>query len=382
MKIVYLHSTIWPSNSPSAVFVTYYTSALAETGAEVELIVQQASGNQSAAEVLEDHFGLKPRPNWRISALSVKGAKHNIRRRRFYRKVKERLKAINAEGEPDICITRSLSLLPMLLDSALSAGKSRIFFESHDFFSRFSAVKHRGFQAYKNFFRERIYIPKTHGLICLQKTQSELYRSVYPEIKIIHLPTGCREFDSRTSAKGKFTAVYVGSLDMHKGMGDALDIWRGWQKPPRLLIVGGRSPSEVDSMKEKIKSLALEEHITVIPWQKPAAIPMILQQADVGLLPLQDNFFNRYLTFPLKLMDYLAAGLPVIAKKLPTIESVLQDGVDSILMDELSSAEFRTNLEKLRCDEEFYNNLKQNIIKKGKELSWRRRAELSLDLLS
>ena len=43
---------------------------------------------------------------------------------------------------------------------------------------------------------------------------------------------------------------------------------------------------------------------------------MYLSQIDVGLTPYADSHFNRA-SFPLKTLEYLAAGLPVVSTDLP-----------------------------------------------------------------
>lgn len=43
------------------------------------------------------------------------------------------------------------------------------------------------------------------------------------------------------------------------------------------------------------------------------------QSFDVGIVPYRDDAFNRA-SFPLKVFDYLAAGVPVVSSRLPAIE--------------------------------------------------------------
>ena len=45
---------------------------------------------------------------------------------------------------------------------------------------------------------------------------------------------------------------------------------------------------------------------------------------DVGLVPYGDTEFNKY-SFPMKTLEYLAAGRPVVATSLPAIRSLDTD---------------------------------------------------------
>lgn len=47
-------------------------------------------------------------------------------------------------------------------------------------------------------------------------------------------------------------------------------------------------------------------------------VPAYLQALDVGLIPYTDSAFNRA-SFPLKMLEYLAAGLPVVSSDLPAV---------------------------------------------------------------
>jgi teichuronic acid biosynthesis glycosyltransferase TuaH len=58
-----------------------------------------------------------------------------------------------------------------------------------------------------------------------------------------------------------------------------------------------------------------------VVWMGPQpfeALPGLLAQADVGLVPYADTPFNQA-SFPLKTVEYLAAGLPVVATDLSAI---------------------------------------------------------------
>jgi hypothetical protein len=45
-------------------------------------------------------------------------------------------------------------------------------------------------------------------------------------------------------------------------------------------------------------------------------------EASAGLIPLEDDYYNRNLTCPAKGLDYLAHGLPTIASDLPSTRSL------------------------------------------------------------
>lgn len=58
-----------------------------------------------------------------------------------------------------------------------------------------------------------------------------------------------------------------------------------------------------------------------------ADLPTVLRGADIGLIPYAINDLTRSV-FPMKVYEYLAAGLPVLATPLPALEGV--DGVERV----------------------------------------------------
>ncbi len=383
MKIVYLHTTVFPSNSPSASFVTYYTHALAAAGAETHLVVQRPQDGGDVNDVLRTFFGLEPLPTLTVHALGGARAGRGGGRASYYRQVAHLLRHDPRLANPDLVITRSLSLLPTVLRFKARMGARRVFFETHDFFADFGKSHSLNVSGIRKGLRERWYLPRTDGILCLQPSQMELYRRVFPTCRLVHLPTGCRTFAAAPAlpVAHPFTVVYVGSLDPHKGVGDLLNLWAQWPEAPRLRIIGGTKAAHVEAMRAEVARLGAGDRVELIAWKAPGDLPPYLQDADVGVLPLRDTFFNRHLTFPLKMMDYMAAGLPIIAKRLPTTESVLEHGVDSLLVDAFDPATVRAAVDALRGDPARYRQLKEGMARKATAYSWRRRAEKTFALV-
>jgi teichuronic acid biosynthesis glycosyltransferase TuaH len=82
-----------------------------------------------------------------------------------------------------------------------------------------------------------------------------------------------------------------------------------------VVVVGPRTEREPDTAEELDR---LFEH-PMVSWlgpHRPEQLPGYLHAASVGLTPYLDNEFNRA-SFPLKTLEYLAAGLPVVSTDLP-----------------------------------------------------------------
>lgn len=80
-----------------------------------------------------------------------------------------------------------------------------------------------------------------------------------------------------------------------------------------LLLVGPRDPRwEPD----RFERLVARPTVVWTDRQPHAALPGYFAQMDVGVTPYTDSAFNRA-SFPLKTLEYLAAGLPTVTTDLP-----------------------------------------------------------------
>ena len=88
-----------------------------------------------------------------------------------------------------------------------------------------------------------------------------------------------------------------------------------------LLLVGPRDPSFVP---ERFAALAARPDVHYAGPQRFDDLLPYLKKIDVGVVPYADGRFNRN-SFPLKTLEYLAAGRPVVSTPLPAVRSLETD---------------------------------------------------------
>ncbi|MEV8509131.1 glycosyltransferase [Actinoplanes sp. NPDC051475] len=139
-----------------------------------------------------------------------------------------------------------------------------------------------------------------------------------------------------------------------------------------LLIVGPVAPG-YDSAR--FEALAGRPNVC---WTGPkpyAEMPSYLRLIDVGLTPYADNAFNRA-SFPLKTLEYLAAGRGVVATPLPAVTWLGTDLVSTAATPEEFAARVRQALAVPRTPE-----LAARRRAFAREHSWDRRAHQIAELL-
>lgn len=91
-----------------------------------------------------------------------------------------------------------------------------------------------------------------------------------------------------------------------------------------LLLVGAPSPS---FDMTRLDSLASHPNVQCVGAKPFEDLPSYLRVIDVGLLPYGDSEFNRG-SFPLKMLEYLAAGRATVATGLPAVRWLDTDLID------------------------------------------------------
>lgn len=109
----------------------------------------------------------------------------------------------------------------------------------------------------------------------------------------------------------------------------------------------------------------------------PAQMPQVLQQLDIAVAPYPpgDHYFS-----PLKVYEYLAAGLPVVSSAIGTLPEVLQDGRAGLLVTPGDVTELSTALATLVTDPDRRGELGRRARELAvAEHDWRLRCRTILD---
>lgn len=125
----------------------------------------------------------------------------------------------------------------------------------------------------------------------------------------VHLPSPIAGFIGQVNARTDFTLLEAVA---DSGMS--------------LLIVGPCANREL----ERLRALGARPNVAWVGPQPFDQIPAYLGHIDVGLVPYADTAFNRS-SFPLKALEYLAAGRPVVSTSLPGV--LWLDGADITTAD-------------------------------------------------
>ena len=112
----------------------------------------------------------------------------------------------------------------------------------------------------------------------------------------------------------EFTLIYVGNVVGWSGLDTvvaALPEVLASGQTLRVVIVGDGLPGYVAGLRAQVQSLGLRELVRFVGRVPNDQIGEWLAQADVGLALFRPEPYRRY-AFPLKVVEYMAAGLAVL----------------------------------------------------------------------
>jgi glycosyltransferase involved in cell wall biosynthesis len=121
------------------------------------------------------------------------------------------------------------------------------------------------------------------------------------------------------------------------------------------------------------------EGVRIAPRPTPVEeIPARLAQAHLGVVPtLRDDFTE--LLLPVKLLEYVHMGLPVVASRLPVIERYFGD--DVLLAEPGDPASIAAAIEGVRAEPELARMRAEAASTQLAEIEWRRQREQYLELV-
>jgi glycosyltransferase involved in cell wall biosynthesis len=353
-------------------FITYNAIGIAQNHIETHLVVINNSDEETDV-LLQRVFDTACPPNLFIHRLDVSS------HWKFYRQSISLIAHLLDENTT--IVTRAISFLPHLLWFR-RIHRCKILYESHDFYwdlRRRPNVKKR--KKWKHSLYERLFIPRTDGLICLQKTQKNLYRRYLPDdFPIAVHRTGIHRLQASDIPSRHNILAYIGSLDRHKGIDNILKLARCFNNEYTIQILGGKTERELETFRELLSQEGLGEKIHISGWLTKSELHCYLTKVKWGLIPLHNTFFNSYITSPLKLFDFYAHGIPVLVSDLPTLRELVEPGKTGFLVDWTDKESI---LRALQIPEQEYAKMVEHILQHAQNnLLWRQRAQHLLEFIS
>ncbi|GEM_PF-1526594 len=171
-----------------------------------------------------------------------------------------------------------------------------------------------------------------------------------------------------------FVIGYIGGMESFRRLPEVVayvaEIRRTGNRDIRLLIVGDGAERSAVQAAVQAEGDDFGDAVVLAGWRDHNEIPAFLKTFDLAIFP----FTNEYCS-PLKLFEYLGAGLPTIGPDTSAVREVFQDGVHLKLIKQ-DGSNFVSSILELKND----HRLRSGMAQKGQELvlreyTWKKNAE-------
>ena len=221
-------------------------------------------------------------------------------------------------------------------------------------------------------------------IVCVSELVADWVRRDYPGLDDVSVvPNGVnterftpaeghdRLGDGIRQEHGPVRIGFVGTLKPWHGTDRLLAACAGLVGDFSVDIVG-HGP-EAEALENQVRRLGLGGRVRFHGALAPEAVPQALREFDIAVAPYPagENYFS-----PLKVYEYLAAGLPVVASAVGAIPGVLADTGAAILTDPADTADLTDALQRLIDDAELRATMGQRAREEAlTSHSWTRRCQ-------
>jgi glycosyltransferase involved in cell wall biosynthesis len=230
--------------------------------------------------------------------------------------------------------------------------------------------------------RERFAVNHADGVISVSKPLAQLRKSQGAK-QVITIPNGVvtdHFVEARQKEPHPPTLIYVGLLSEAWGIDlvlEALPLIKQDVPEIRFIVVGSGGYS--DELERMTSQLGLQNNVIFYGKQPYNELGKYMRKADVGTAVYKSRKFVGYAS-PMKIKDYMAAGLPVITSRIGEAEEIIRDSRAGELVDgtptSIASAALRILTNKQLADE-----YTQAAIRYAPQLDWNAVLEPALDFI-
>ena len=374
MIIVWVNKRNWKTPGPIVNMAVHNAAGFADLGLETHLCVGAGRPSRTRRDLML-FYGISPQPRFtvhRIPRCRIRQSTLSISVFFYaYRLIQ------NLSRRDEVFVFSRDSGFLFFMSRLAKNPRIKAFFELHDLYADISWVKNKKGGHYRERIYEHLLLPRVNGIVCITRAQEKIYNRIFPHIPSCASPLGTEPAaapDAAEARRQRRTLMYVGHMHGDKGVDFLLGAMQKLAKSGVRLIFWGGKPEKIPALAMRAADLGIASHVSFTPFRPPREMHRALgTEASLGVVMLRDTFYNRYLTCPVKALDYLSHGIPAIGSDLPSVREVLQDAGIYVPSDRADV--FADAVLSLLDDPERYARCAERTCRRAREISWQMRAK-------
>ncbi len=180
-------------------------------------------------------------------------------------------------------------------------------------------------------------LERATAVVCLTEGIRDVTREFYdvdlPDAHVVGMGVDLETFSRpRASTDGGWTVTYVGSVNEPRNLERVLEAMAALDHDVRFRIAGEGPDDYENALAAEAERLGVAGQVEWLGLVPHEEIPELLRSTDVAVSPLADIESYR-ISFPAKLLEYMAAGSVVVASDIPPHRRLIDDGENGFLYD-------------------------------------------------
>jgi glycosyltransferase involved in cell wall biosynthesis len=167
----------------------------------------------------------------------------------------------------------------------------------------------------------------------------------------------------------KSIILYQGNISFNRGLETCIQSLQYLDTDVCLVMVGDGIAR--DSLVQLASALNLADRVHFSGFVPIEKLIAYTASADLGLSLIQNTCASYYLTLPNKVMEYIMAGLPVVASDFPAMGQIIRKyDVGQVVRDPTSPQEVAAAVHAVLNDPERYRQMQANAFDAARVLNW------------
>ena len=239
--------------------------------------------------------------------------------------------------------------------------KKKIILELHHEITGFSKIIY--------FLFKKLNLLNNLKFIFLNKNLNQIYKIKKENYLILDDAVSLKDFNCKKKLIYKKTCVYIGSFFEGKGIEQ---IFRLAKKNRKIFF-------HIYGEKKYLKSRKNENNVQVFNYVNYSKIPEILSRYQVALMPYQNKvrgrgsiLLQKYMS-PLKMFDYLAAKMIIVASNLKVYQHILKNNFNCLLVETNDDNKWSKAIKSALQTKRKNKYLRINAYQTAKKYTWDKR---------
>jgi glycosyltransferase involved in cell wall biosynthesis len=250
-----------------------------------------------------------------------------------------------------------------------------LIYDSHDIFCEVPELQNNPNKKHIWEKLESWIVPKLKYCITVNQSIADYFRNKYnvPFIFVRNIPNyiNSQSLKSRTDLNlpiGKKIVILQGAgINVQRGAEELVEAFQYLDENYLLLIIG--SGDVIHQLKENVIKFQLQTKVKFIDKIPASELRHYTSNSNLGVTIDKDTNMNYHFSLPNKVFDYIHAGIPILATKLPEIENLVNEYLIGIFIDNHDPKHIANRIQDFLNSKE-YLEYKRNTVIAAANHSW------------